>query len=104
MTGRVQAVRPEIQAPRSRAHFFVAPAFEAALLAQAGESLRFLVHQDLGPGLGPSGDPGNEPQARKLRRVNECVDGYEPGGRRFESCRARQQHNNLQLSQSCSKD
>ena len=46
MTGRVQAVRPEIQAPRSRAHFFVAPAFEAALLAQAGESVRFLVHQD----------------------------------------------------------
>jgi len=24
-----------------------------------------------------------------LRRVNERVDGYEPGGRRFESCRAR---------------
>ena len=24
-----------------------------------------------------------------LRRVNEKVDGYEPGGRRFESCRAR---------------
>jgi hypothetical protein len=23
---------------------------------------------------------------RKLRRVNESVDGYEPGGRRFESC------------------
>jgi hypothetical protein len=28
--------------------------------------------------------------ARKLRRVNERLDGYEPGGRRFESCRARQ--------------
>ena len=28
--------------------------------------------------------------AHKLRRVNERVDGYEPGGRRFESCRARQ--------------
>ena len=28
--------------------------------------------------------------ARKLRRVNESIDGYEPGGRRFESCRAHQ--------------
>jgi hypothetical protein len=39
--------------------------------------------------LGPSGGPFWNPQARKLRRVNERVDGYEPGGRRFESCRAR---------------
>jgi len=28
--------------------------------------------------------------AHKLRRVNERVDGYEPGGRTFESCRAHQ--------------
>ena len=27
---------------------------------------------------------------RKLRRVNERVDGYEPGGRKFESCWAHQ--------------
>ena len=44
----------------------------------------------LGPTLGPGGDPGDELAVRKLRRVNECVDGYEPGGRRFESCRAHQ--------------
>ena len=37
MTGRLQAVRPEIQALRTEAHFFVAPALEAAILAQAGE-------------------------------------------------------------------
>ena len=37
MTGRLQAVRPEIQALRTRAHFFVAPELEAAILAQAGE-------------------------------------------------------------------
>ena len=29
-------------------------------------------------------------QSRKSRRVNDSVDGYEPGGRRFESCWARQ--------------
>ena len=44
---------------------------------------------ELGPKLGPSGGPFSLVEARKLRRVNECVDGYEPGGRRFESCRAR---------------
>jgi len=27
--------------------------------------------------------------SRKLRWVNEKIDGYEPGGRRFESCWAR---------------
>ena len=27
---------------------------------------------------------------RKLRRLNESVEGYEPGGRTFESCRAHQ--------------
>ena len=37
MTGRLQAVMPEIQALRTRAHFFVAPELEAAILAQAGE-------------------------------------------------------------------
>ena len=37
MAGRLQAVRPEIQALRTRAHFFVAPELEAAILAQAGE-------------------------------------------------------------------
>jgi hypothetical protein len=51
----------------------------------------------LGPTLGPSGVPGDDLAVRKLRRVNECVDGYEPGGRRFESCRAHQ-INNLQPS------
>jgi hypothetical protein len=44
----------------------------------------------MGPELGPSGDPEDELAVRKLRGVNECVDGYEPGGRTFESCRARQ--------------
>ena len=29
---------------------------------------------------------------RKLRRVNESADGYEPGGRRFESCKAHYPH------------
>ena len=37
MTGGLQAVRPEIQALRTRAHFFIAPELEAAILAQAGE-------------------------------------------------------------------
>jgi uncharacterized protein len=36
-TGRLQTIRPEIQALRTEAHFFVAPALEAAILAQAGE-------------------------------------------------------------------
>ena len=45
--------------------------------------------------LGPSGGPIGSPPSRKLRRVNESVDGYEPGGRTFESCWAHQ-INNLQ--------
>jgi hypothetical protein len=44
----------------------------------------------LGPGLGPSGGSESVLQARKLRQVNDRVGGYEPGGRRFESCWARQ--------------
>jgi len=44
----------------------------------------------LGPTLGPSGGLFWHPPGRKLRRVNEKVDGYEPGGRTFESCRAHQ--------------
>ena len=53
---------------------------------------------ELGPELGPTGDPGGSLEARKLRRVNKWVDGYEPGGRRFESCRARHSPNNLAKS------
>ena len=49
----------------------------------------------MGPTLGPSGGPFWSPPSRKLRRVNESVDGYEPGGRTFESCWAHQ-INNLQ--------
>jgi hypothetical protein len=41
-------------------------------------------HEDLGPRLGPSGEPLTVLLAHKLRRVNERVDGYEPGGRTFE--------------------
>ena len=37
--------------------------------------------------------------ARKLRRVNESVDGYEPGGRTFESCRAHQATHNQEVTQ-----
>ena len=44
----------------------------------------------LGPGLGPSSRLSRTLPSRKLRRVNECADGYEPGGRRFESCWAHQ--------------
>jgi hypothetical protein len=54
---------------------------------RGGTAFRF---RSMGPLLGPSGGPFWNPRARKLRRVNERVDGYEPGGRRFESCRARQ--------------
>jgi predicted nucleic acid-binding protein len=36
--GQIEAVKPEIEALRSRARFFVAPALEAAILAEAGES------------------------------------------------------------------
>jgi hypothetical protein len=35
--GQIEAVRPEIEALRSRARFFIAPALEAAVLAEAGE-------------------------------------------------------------------
>src|SRR5262249_35786034 len=45
--------------------------------------------QTLGPRLGPSGGPVEGLQTRKLRRINNSGDGNEPGGRRFESCRAR---------------
>jgi hypothetical protein len=45
---------------------------------------------EVGPRLGPSGGPLGSLRSRKLRRINNRVDGYEPGGRRFESCRARQ--------------
>jgi len=55
--------------------------------AGGGTAFRF---RSMGPLLGPSGGPFGNPRARKLRRVNGRVDGYEPGGRRFESCRARQ--------------
>jgi len=47
-------------------------------------------NEDLGPRLGPSGEAFTVLLAHKLRRVNERVDGYEPGGRTFESCRAHQ--------------
>ena len=40
--------------------------------------------------------------SRKLRRVNEIVDGYEPGGRRFESCWAHQ-HSLCQQLNNCVK-
>jgi hypothetical protein len=40
------------------------------------------------------------PQARKSRRVNDSVDGYEPGGRRFESCWAH--HVSLKNRSPCS--
>jgi hypothetical protein len=36
--------------------------------------------------------------ARKLRRVNESVDGYEPGGRTFESCWAHQSFQSVTAS------
>ena len=39
--------------------------------------------------------------ARKSRRVNDSVDGYEPGGRRFESCRARHS-NQVGMATPCS--
>jgi hypothetical protein len=44
----------------------------------------------VGPTWGTSGGPVWESPGRKLRRVNESVDGYEPGGRTFESCWAHQ--------------
>ena len=48
------------------------------------------LHPNLGPRWGPSGELLEGLLVRKLRRINESDDGYEPGGRRFESCRARQ--------------
>jgi hypothetical protein len=44
-----------------------------------------VVRRSLGPTLGPSGAPFRSSLSRKLRWVNEIIDGYEPGGRRFES-------------------
>jgi uncharacterized protein len=35
--GKIPGVRPEIQALRNKAHFFIAPALEAKVLASAGE-------------------------------------------------------------------
>ena len=35
--GQISAVRPEIQALRNQAHFFIAPSLEAKVLASSGE-------------------------------------------------------------------
>jgi predicted nucleic acid-binding protein len=35
--GRITAIKPELEALRTKARFFVAPALEAAVLATAGE-------------------------------------------------------------------
>ena len=43
----------------------------------------------LGPRLGPTSIRFLHLLARKLRQINENVDGYEPEGRGFESLRAR---------------
>ena len=56
---------------------------------RGGQQVGF--HQFWGPAFGPSGPLFRGSPSRKLRRVNEIIDGYEPGGRRFESCRARDQ-------------
>src|SRR5437773_10146727 len=50
----------------------------------------------LGPEMVPSGGLITALRDRKLRRVDECADGYEPGGRRFESCWAR--HKSFKIS------
>ena len=36
-TGRIPRVKPELDALRTKAHFFIAPELEAAILADAGE-------------------------------------------------------------------
>ena len=36
-TGKLKAVKPEIEALREKARFFIAPALESAVLAEAGE-------------------------------------------------------------------
>ncbi len=35
--GQIEAIKPEIEALRSHARFFIAPALESAILAEAGE-------------------------------------------------------------------
>ena len=51
------------------------------------EATRFWLSV-LGPNLGPTSVAFSPALARKLRQINEDVDGYEPEGRGFESLRA----------------
>ena len=80
-----ESLRAEIQGPRT------SPFLRCAQVGggDSCSSRRMSVCQSsrLGSRSGSKWRPWNEPQAGKLRRVNEKVDGCEPGGRRFESCR-----------------